>query len=83
MGGGRGRGYRHVYHATGLPRWMRGGRGIGWNYPGTYYADRIERESEAGDIASLKQEADFLEERLKSVNARIKDLESDSGKDDG
>ena len=74
MGGGRGRGYRNIYYATGLPLWMRGGR-----YP------EVQNDSvrAADDIGSLKQEADFLEERLKSIIERIKDLESDSAKDNG
>jgi len=87
MGGGRGRGYRHIYNATGLPRWMRGGRGQAPYYPDRYLDDRAGPSFAADDIGSLKQEADFLEERLKSITARIKnlesDLESDSGKDNG
>ena len=74
MGGGRGRGYRNIYYATGLPRWMRGG-----GYPEVQNDTALA----AGDIESLKQEADFLEERLKSIIDRIKDLDSDSGKDNG
>jgi len=74
MGGGRGRGYRNIYHATGLPLWMRGGR-----YPEV----RNDTASAVDDIGSLKQEAGFLEERLKSIIERIKDLESDSAKDNG
>lgn len=74
MGGGRGRGYRNIYYATGLPLWMRGGR-----YPEV----RNDTASAADDIGSLKQEADFLEERLKSIIERIRDIESDSAKDNG
>ena len=74
MGGGRGRGYRHIFYATGLPRWMRGGR-----YPEV----QNDNVRVADDIESLKQEADFLEERLKSIIDRIKGLESDSGKRNG
>jgi hypothetical protein len=73
MGGGRGRGYRHIYYATGLPRWARGG-----GYPAPANAPAYAAE----DIGSLRQEADFLEQRLKSIIDRIKELESDSGKDD-
>ena len=74
MGGGRGRGYRHIYNATGLPRWMRGG-----GYPGAGSGPDYAAE----DIGTLKKEADFLEQRLKAIIDRIKDLESDSGKDNG
>lgn len=69
MGGGRGRGHRHIFHATGLPRWMRGGRG--------------DASNAADDLGSLKQEAELLEKRLKSIIDRIKEIESDSGKDNG
>jgi hypothetical protein len=80
IGGGRGRGYRHVYYATGLPRWMRGGRAdYAYEYPG----DRPEPARVADDLGSLKQEAEFLEERLKAIAERISDLETDSGKDNG
>jgi len=68
MGGGRGRGHRHIFHATGLPRWMRGGGNA---------------SSSAEDLGSLKQEAGLLEKRLKSIIDRIKDIVSDSGKDNG
>ncbi len=74
MGGGRGRGYRHIYHATGLPLWMRGGR---------YPADQGGTVRAADDIESLKEEADLLEARLKSIIDRIRDLGTDSGKDNG
>ena len=69
MGGGRGRGHRHIFHATGLPRWMRGDRG--------------DASNAADDLGSLKQEAELLEKRLKSIIDRIKGIEADSGKDNG
>ncbi len=74
MGGGRGRGYRHIYNATGLPRWARGG-----GYPEA----QNDPAYAADDLGSLKQEADLIEKRLKSIIDRIKDIESDSGKDNG
>ena len=67
MGGGRGRGHRHIFNATRLPRSMRGGRG-----DASYAED---------DIGSLKQEANLLEKRLKSIIDRIRGIESDSGKE--
>jgi hypothetical protein len=73
MGGGRGRGYRHIYYETGLPRWARGG----------YPEDRNDPARAADDIESLKREADILEKRLKSIVDRIRECESDSGKDEG
>ena len=73
MGGrGGGWGYRHVYNATGLPLWMRGGWG-----GGPYY-DTAGYESAVDEAEILKREEDFLEKRLKSISDRIKDLEKDS-----
>ena len=83
MGGGRGRGYRNIYYATGLPRWMRGGRAQVPYYPDVYPEDRTDAAYAADDVESLKREADFLEERLKSIIDRIKGLESDAGKENG
>ena len=74
MGGGRGRGYRHIYYATGLPRWMRGG-----GYPDV----QNDTVRAADDIGSLKREANLLEKRLKSIIDRIRGIESDSGKENG
>ena len=75
MGGhGGGWGFRHVYHATGLPLWMRGGRG-GWPYYDAGYGSAVD-EAEA-----LKREEDFLERRLRSISERMKELEKDSETD--
>ena len=84
MGGGGGRGYRHIYNATGLPRWMRGGGNRPFYpdaYPYAYPGDRADTAYAADNVEFLKQEADLLEKRLKSLLTRIKDLETDSGKD--
>jgi len=73
-GGGRGRGFRHIYNATGLPRWARGG---------AYKDLRNDPEHSAGELGSLRREAGYLEGRLKSINEMIRAAEGDSGKDDG
>ena len=73
-GGGRGRGYRHIFNATGLPRWMRGGR---------LYGEQAEAAYAADDIGSLRQEADLLEKRLESIIERIRALDTGSGKENG
>jgi hypothetical protein len=55
---------------------MGGGRGRGHRH--IFHATNA-----SDDLGSLKQEADLLEKRLKSIIDRIKDIESDSGKDNG
>jgi len=72
-GGGRGRGFRHWYWATGLPGWLRAGYG----YPAfgvgvNPYAPEITPKQEA-DI--LKNEAEVLKEQLEDIQSRIETLE--------
>ncbi len=45
--------------------------------------DRGDASNAADDLGSLKQEAELLEKRLKSIIDRIKGIEADSGKDNG
>ena len=61
---GRGRGWRHRYYATGLPRWARFG---GWE-PGAPPVTK-EEESEA-----LKAQAEWLGEQLKTIQNRLSEL---------
>ena len=59
-GGGR-RGWRHWFHATGLPRWARYGP----------YAAPPTRDQEA---ESLKAQAEWLRDELDAINQRIEEL---------
>ena len=70
FGYGRGRGYRHIFWGTGLPRWARGGLRMWDQYSGS----SVSRKSE---IAMLKGEAEALKEDLDAIQARVKDLESE------
>jgi hypothetical protein len=56
---GGGRGWRHWYYATGLPRWARP----------TYPFPTPEEE-----MAGLKEQADLLQNQLEALNARIAEL---------
>lgn len=56
--GGFGRGWRHWFYATGLPRWMR------WGTPPS-------REQE---VEMLQNEADLLKEQLDAINKRLDEL---------
>lgn len=70
FGHGRGRGYRHIYWETGLPRWARGGPDIRDQYSGS----PVSRKSE---MEMLKSEAEALKDNLDAMQVRIKDLESE------
>jgi hypothetical protein len=59
-GGGR-RGWRHWFHATGLPGWVRYGP----------YAAPPTREQEA---ESLRAQAEWLQDGLDAINQRIEEL---------
>ncbi len=66
--GGRGRGWRNMYHATGLPSWAR----FGCQQPGPAQTDtRSEREM-------LQHEADMLKKDLEDVSKRLEQLEDES-----
>ncbi|MDH7571075.1 MAG: DUF5320 domain-containing protein [Armatimonadota bacterium] len=65
-GGGRGRGYRWMYYATGLPGWMRFG-----GYAGAPV-------SPASELDVLRAQAEALGKHLEAINARIVELEKAS-----
>jgi len=56
---GGGRGWRHWYYATGLPRWAR----PVYPFP-----------TPEGELASLKEQATLLQNQLEALNARIAEL---------
>jgi len=61
VGFGRGRGFRRMYYATGLPRWAR-------------YEDRATNQaytSEYDDKELLKRQAKMLEDELYDLKKRI------------
>ncbi len=68
--GGRGRGWRHMFWATGLPGWMRYG---GWMAP---FAPAPEVEKSV-----LADQAKALQTRLEEIRSRLAELEAEkSGK---
>jgi len=86
---GRGRGYRHMYYATGLPYWARGDYGApapgygasvpGYTYPpvNPYYgAAPVSVEDQ---VKALQVQADMLNKSLEDVNKAISNLEKESG----
>ena len=65
-GFGGGRGWRNWFHATGLPRWARGG-GISSVLP------TVAPEQE---LNGLKEQAKYLGNALEDISKRIGELES-------
>jgi hypothetical protein len=73
FGRGSGRGFRHWYHATGLPGWARGGRGF---LPFGAAAHPYEQEiTPKEEMNMLKEQAEFLQNQLKDIQSRISTLE--------
>lgn len=73
--GGRGFRHRNWYYATGLPGWARGRWGVLTERP------RIMKQMPSADmdeLTMLKQQADYHEDALKDIKARIGELEAAS-----
>ncbi|MBE3582203.1 MAG: DUF5320 domain-containing protein [Thermoanaerobacteraceae bacterium] len=67
--GGLGRGWRHMYYATGLPGWMRGGW---WAPP---FPGAAPYPEEFPEVEVLKQQASLLEQQLQAIRAQIEALQ--------
>ena len=67
-GGGYGHhhGHRHMFYATGRPRWAR------------YWEPAGAVETYAEEKTFLKNQAEFLKEQLEQVNKRLTSLENDT-----
>ncbi len=80
-----GRGYRWMYHLTGLPGWMRGrgwgGPGAGWGYGGgpAYAAGPAYGAGPWGAAPTaaptVEVEAAFLKEEAESVRSYLEGIE--------
>lgn len=72
FGGARGgRGWRHMYHATGLPGRARFGVGPAYGFPP---APEWTKEQE---METLRAQAQSMEEALESVKQRLQELEKE------
>jgi hypothetical protein len=84
---GRSAGYCTGNDTAGYARGGGGGRGRGRGHRHVYHQTGLPRWQRGGargdELEALRREAEILEERLGSVNRRIRDLETGSGKDDG
>ncbi|MBN1409760.1 MAG: DUF5320 domain-containing protein [Spirochaetales bacterium] len=71
FGGGHGRGYRHMFWATGLPGWARyntGGYHPNMPYVSTTWTAKQEAEA-------LKDQVKLIQDNLNAINDRIRELE--------
>lgn len=64
--GGRGRGFRHWFYATGIPGWFRFG--------GSPYAS-VPSYTGDDEVKILKEQADYFKRALDDVSARISELQ--------
>jgi len=67
----RGRGYRHMFWATGLPGWMRSGSDDPWGTPVTTPYNKEQ------EMVFLKDRAAALKEELDAINSRLRDFDSE------
>jgi len=65
MGGG-GRGWRHMYYATGLPGWMRFGP----------YAERFRNLDPEMEKQALQNQAEALQSQLNLIKQRLEEMET-------
>jgi hypothetical protein len=75
FGGGRGRGFRHMYWATGLPGWARynpvySARG------GGFPPNLIQQITPEQEVEALKNQAKYMQEDMDAIRQRIQELES-------
>jgi hypothetical protein len=73
-----GRGWRHQYYATGLPRWARGyaypsvdSPGFPTAFAGVPTSNAARRE----ELAYLKGQTQYLKETMDSIESRINELQ--------
>ncbi len=85
-GFGRGRGYRNMYYATGLPGWYRANAGMParGSYRGTepYPFQGASRFGAAEDEkAFLKDQAEFLKSQVSDIESRLAELEKNENQE--
>lgn len=66
--GGGGRGWRNMFHATGLPGWMRfGGSAVAYHK----LDPEIERQALKNQAEALQSELDFIKKRMGEIETKI------------
>ena len=66
-GGGGGRGWRHIFHATGLPGWMRSG---GYAASNPNADPGLEKSALKNQAEALQSELDFIKKRLGEIETK-------------
>jgi hypothetical protein len=77
-GGRGGRGWRNMYYATGLPGWARAGMDYPFYRGGVFQAPHYTLPPETTpqqEAEFLKNQASIIQENLKNINERLKELE--------
>ena len=77
-GWGRGRGWRHAYHATGLPGWARAGYGPAWGMPPAGYGPVMAAPAPEQETDFLRSQAEWLQQELEAISGRIAELEDEA-----
>ncbi len=78
MGGGRG--WRNQYYATGLPGWARGYANPNLaGFPSDPATATNVKTAQAGELASLKNQAQYLKDALDDIETRINELRQETG----
>lgn len=79
-GGGGGRGWRHWYHATGLPGWVRFGAAPAWGAstaaapPAWGYGPYAAPPTPEEETAALKAQAEWIAQQLQAIEKRLEEL---------
>ena len=72
-GHGGGRGWRHMFHATGLTGWQRAA--AGWPLMGAVSPD-VAGPTREQELAALKGQAEYFEDALDGIKKQIEELEA-------
>jgi hypothetical protein len=71
-GRGGGRGWRNWFYTTGSPGWARFGQPVSADISNTPDIPKLNPEQE---LASLRQQAEYLEDSIEGIRKRIEELE--------
>jgi hypothetical protein len=75
---GRGRGWRHWYYATGLPRWARAGHAPFWGVPpAAPYGPGASPPTREEELTVLRDQAEWLHGQMEAIARRIAELEKE------
>lgn len=72
---GRGRGWRNMAYATGLPGWARYGYGPAWGAPPAAFGPYGAPPTPEEETEYLRTQAEWLREQLDAITSRLDELE--------